>query len=140
MQHNRHLLAAAWLATAREDLRVATLLMDESPSSAAFHAQQAAEKAVKAACVAAIDDAQRTHVINFLLDELAANGTAIDGAVRDAARTLERYYAPTRYPDALGGIEPSRIYTASDARSAIDLAHTVLAFAMRVIDSSTFEA
>jgi len=133
MQPNRGALAAEWRATAEEDLRVATLLADESPSTAAFHAQQAAEKAVKAACVMLVDDAPRTHVINFLLDELAENGTVIDDDVRDAARILERYYAPTRYPDALGGISPSRIYTSTDAADAIARARVVFAFAARVI-------
>lgn len=132
MQQNRAALAAAWRATAEEDLRVATLLANESPSTAAFHAQQAAEKAVKAACVMLIDDTPRTHVINFLLDELAENGRPIDDDVRDAARVLERYYAPTRYPDALGGISPNRIYTGADAADAIARARIVLTFAARV--------
>ena len=133
MQSDRFGLAGEWYAAAAEDARVAELLAEESPSAAAFHAQQAAEKALKAACVALGDDAPRTHVINHLLDELTVNGAVIADDVRDAARILERYYAPTRYPDALGGIDPNRIYGAEDARDAISRARTVLHFADALI-------
>ncbi len=115
MQPDQTVLAAQWRATAAEDLRVAVLLVDESPSAAAFHAQQAAEKALKAACVIAIDDSPRTHVITHLLDELSNNEEIVGKEIFDAAAVLDRYYAPTRYPDALGGIDPNRIFTAADA-------------------------
>lgn len=128
MQPEAAALAGAWRDTATEDQRIATLLVDESPSIAAFHAQQAAEKALKAACVFLIEDAPRTHVVNDLLDELVANGIDVDETVRDAARLLERYYAPTRYPDALGGINPNRVFTARDAREAVLQANVVFAF------------
>ncbi len=133
MQPDRIVLAREWRSAAAEDLRVAGLLRDESPSAAAFHAQQAAEKALKAACIVAIDEAPRTHVINHLLDELGTNGHVPDDRVRDAARVLERYYAPTRYPDALGGIDPNRVFVARDAAQAIDEATAVIAFADAIV-------
>ncbi len=133
MQPDRRVLAGEWRSAAAEDLRVARLLREESPSTAAFHAQQAAEKALKAACIAAIDEAPRTHVINHLLDELAANGHAPDARVRDAARMLERFYAPTRYPDALGGIDPNKVYVERDAAQAIDEAAIVMAFVDAIV-------
>ncbi|MDQ2679447.1 MAG: HEPN domain-containing protein [Candidatus Eremiobacteraeota bacterium] len=132
MQPDRQVLAAQWRATAAEDLRVAGLLATESPSAAAFHAQQAAEKALKAACVIAVDDSPRTHVITHLLDELSKNGRNIPDDVRDAGRVLDRYYAPTRYPDALGGIDPNRVYTATDAHAAVAFAEAVLAFSDKI--------
>ncbi len=134
MQPDRSVLAAQWRSAAVEDLRVAMLLADESPSAAAFHAQQSAEKALKAACVAAIDDTPRTHVVTHLIDELVRNGESAEHAVRDAARILDRYYAPTRYHDALGGIDPNRIFTAADAHDAIDRAKRVLGFADRIVE------
>lgn len=128
MQPDR-LLAREWRSAAAEDLRVAKLLRTESPSTAAFHSQQAAEKALTAACIVAIDEAPRTHVVNHLLDELAANGHEPTQGVREAARILERFYAPTRYPDALGGIDPNKVYVANDASQAITEAEIVIAFA-----------
>jgi len=143
MQPDRRILAREWRSAAAEDLRVAKLLRDESPSTAAFHSQQAAEKALTAACIVAIDEAPpltaacivaideapRTHVVNHLLDELAANGHEPTQGVREAARILERFYAPTRYPDALGGIDPNKVYVANDASQAITEAEIVIAFA-----------
>ena len=129
MQPDRRILAREWRSAAAEDLRVAKLLRDESPSTAAFHSQQAVEKALTAACIVAIDEAPRTHVVNHLLDELAANGHEPTQGVREAARILERFYAPTRYPDALGGIDPNKVYVANDASQAITEAEIVIAFA-----------
>lgn len=129
MQPDRRILAREWRSAAAEDLRVAKLLRTESPSTAAFHSQQAAEKALTAACIVAIDEAPRTHVVNHLLDELAANGHEPTQGVREAARILERFYAPTRYPDALGGIDPNKVYVANDASQAITEAEIVIAFA-----------
>ena len=129
MQPDRRILAREWRSAAAEDLRVAKLLRDESPSTAAFHSQQAVAKALKNACIVAIDEAPRTHVVNHLLDELAANGHEPTQGVREAARILERFYAPTRYPDALGGIDPNKVYVANDASQAITEAEIVIAFA-----------
>jgi HEPN domain-containing protein len=129
MQPDRRILAREWRSAAAEDLRVAKLLRDESPSTAAFHSQQSVEKALTAACIVAIDEAPRTHVVNHLLDELAANGHEPTQGVREAARILERFYAPTRYPDALGGIDPNKVYVANDASQAITEAEIVIAFA-----------
>lgn len=134
MQSDNAKLAREWRATAREDLRVAQLLAEESPSIAAFHAQQAAEKALRAACIAFIDDAPRTHVVNHLLDELVENGILVEDDVRDAGRLLERYHAPTRYPDALGGIDPNRIFGSADASGAVTAANVVMRFADQILE------
>lgn len=128
MQPDRRLAAAQWRNAAAEDLRVSQLLASESPSIAAFHAQQAAEKALKAAAVAIADDLPRTHVLNDLADELAREGHEIPDLIRQHLRVLERLYAPTRYPDALGGIDPNRVFVSGDAVDAASRAVTVLAF------------
>ena len=49
------------------------------------------------------------------------------------ARLLERFYAPTRYPDALGGIDPNRIFVAHDARQVVEALALVVAFVDEVI-------
>jgi HEPN domain-containing protein len=126
MQPDRPLLACEWRSAAAEDLRVAKLLRDESPSTAAFHSQQAAEKALKAACIVAIDEAPRTHVVNHLFDELAVNGHEPTQGVRHAARSPERFYAPT---------DPNKVYVASDAAQAITEAEIVIAFADVIVAS-----
>ena len=133
MQPDKFTLAAEWRATARENGRIATMLIDESPATAAFLAQQSAERALKAACIVVGEDAPRTHVVNHLLDELALSGIEFDDDVRNAARLLERFYAPTRYPDALGGIDPNRVFVASDARQAVEALTLVVDFVDKLI-------
>lgn len=62
-------LATEWLRWASADLRVAKLTADEriAPQIAAFHAQQAAEKALKALLVQKQIDFPRTHSIGVRL-------------------------------------------------------------------------
>lgn len=134
MQPDRHVAAGQWRLAAAEDLRVAKLLEHESPSTAAFHAQQAAEKGLKAAAIVVSDDLPRTHVLNDLADELEREGCAITAALRHDLRVLERLYAPTRYPDALGGIDPNRVFVAADATDAIARSTAVLEFVDLVLD------
>ena len=49
--------------------------------------------------------------------------------VRKAAHFLDRFHASTRCPDALGGIDPKKVYVASDASQVITEAEIVIAFA-----------
>ncbi|GAC1520398.1 MAG: hypothetical protein NVS2B3_16800 [Vulcanimicrobiaceae bacterium] len=104
MQPDRAHAAAQCRSAAAEDLRVARLLQTESPSTAAFHAQQAAEKGLNAVAIAVADDLPRTHVPGDLADEVAREGHEAGPAVRSHLRVLERLYAPTRYPDALDAV------------------------------------
>ena len=100
MQSDRRVVADAWLTAAARDQRAAERLRDLEPSLACFHAQQSAEKALKAATVVASGDVQRSHSLVRALGELTAAGTSIPEAILQACRILERYYASTRYPDA----------------------------------------
>ncbi len=102
MQPERKAAARGLRESANQDVRIAKLLAENEPNAACFHAQQAGEKAPKAALVFAIDDIARTHVLTLLLDELRAAGHPASEAVLAAARVLDRYYIPTRYPDAVG--------------------------------------
>jgi len=105
---------------------------------ACFHAQQAAEKSLKGAAVAAIDDIARTHVLTALLDDLRDAGVAVDDDVSAAARVLDRYYAPTRYPDAVGDIDPARLFAFADASAAVAYADTVMRFSDALV-AATFD-
>ena len=63
-------LVAEWIRRARSDLIVAGLTEDEriAPEILVFHAQQAAEKALKALLVLRQIEFPRTHDIGLLLD------------------------------------------------------------------------
>jgi HEPN domain-containing protein len=45
-----------------------------------------------------------------------------------ASKSLDKYYIPTRYPDALPGIIPSEAFDKDDAEKAISLAEKIINF------------
>ena len=67
----RRALARRWLSRARTDLALATVVLEKGPDMDAwaccFHAQQAAEKALKAALVARWTEPPYTHDLGALV-------------------------------------------------------------------------
>lgn len=88
---------AEWWAKAEIDRRAAEVLAatDIPAEAAAFHAQQWAEKALKAVLVARGEDPPRTHDLPVLLERA---GGAEDDALTSAAHRLLPYAVLTRYP------------------------------------------
>jgi len=72
MQRDRFVAASTWLGNAQVDLEVATEISGRYPSRACFHAQQAAELALKALLIALTDDHPRSHIGDVLIRELQA--------------------------------------------------------------------
>lgn len=69
LARDRRLVASRWLAVGTEDLRVARLCIDAaepSPSAAAYHCQQAAEKLLKGLLVLADVPFTKTHDLERL--------------------------------------------------------------------------
>lgn len=92
--------AARWLDYAGQDLRLAELALGEKLwNQACFHAQQGAEKALKARLAARGDFIPRTHKIADLLRLLGREDIPDDLTTR--LYRLDRFYLPARYPDAL---------------------------------------
>jgi HEPN domain-containing protein len=88
-----------------------------------FHAQQCAEKAIKAWLE------QQEHVIprtHRMADLLALLPPALLEGMADGLRLLDRFYIPTRYPDALPGEGLDGLPTQDDAQEALDLARRAL--------------
>jgi len=114
----------AWLQRARSDLqigRVALRARGVLPADICFHAQQCAEKALKALLLQHEIAFPKTHTIEVLLDLLKIKGMDIPDEV-DEAFELSDYAVQTRYP---GEWEP---VTQADARHAIERAALVLAW------------
>lgn len=114
----------AWLQRARSDLqlgRAALSTQGVMPEDACFHAQQCAEKALKALLLHLGIAFTKTHAIEVLLDLLKSQGVDIPNGV-DEAFELSDYAVQTRYP---GEWEP---VTKAEARRAIDRAGLVLAW------------
>lgn len=89
-----------WLAKAEEDLFVSGVILEAEMASygtAGFHAQQAAEKALKALLVRHQVEFRRTHELQELL-ALAEPVAAGIHARLAAAETLTTYAVDARYP------------------------------------------
>lgn len=136
MQRDRFVVARTWLRTAERDLRLARAALDIEPSLGAFHAQQAAEKALKALLVATTDDHERTHTAGRLVRELRAADPSIPEAVERDATALDLFYLSSRYPDTVGDEDPGDVIARPDAALAVERAERVLAFIRaRLIDT-----
>jgi HEPN domain-containing protein len=88
-------------------------------------AEQAAQVALKAFIIAH----KRRHVWEHSVQELARLCSQYDkdfGEMVEAGKILDRYYIPTRYPDALASpAVPYKTYTEKDAVEALGLAEKI---------------
>ena len=124
-----------WLAEARAELRAARdLLKGQHWSWCCFTCQQASEKALKAASEH-FRAPQFGHNLNLLVQAVATH-TSVPARVAQACARLNRYYIPTRYPDAFDRGAPADQFFEADARQALDDAEEVQRFAEGVIGSS----
>jgi HEPN domain-containing protein len=112
-------LVRQWLAKAEEDLGVAEYLVSENTeyfSAAGFHAQQAAEKFLKAVLVHHQIEFPKTHDLAGLLDLISRSDPDLALALGDVIG-LNIYAVEARYP----GDSPE--ISASDAQTALSLAN-----------------
>ena len=100
MKHDEPADPLAWLSRAKSNLmlaekggRIKSVFLEDL----CINAQQAAEKALKAACLAREIDFPRTHSIVFLMDMLESKGVKIPENVR-TADILTQYAVESRYP------------------------------------------
>ena len=120
--------ASKWLVLAREDLEVAGITLREAIfNQTCFHAQQAAEKALKGFLAANDRAVPKTHVLGQLAVECTTIESDFQTLKADWLR-LDRYYIPTRYPDALPGSLPEGLPDAKDAELALDAARRIFDF------------
>jgi HEPN domain-containing protein len=118
--------ARSWLAFAREDLALAEAALEKGIfNQVCFHAQQGVEKALKGFLRSRQRSIPRTHA----LGELVALCRGLDDSfhrLEDTCVKLDRYYIPTRYPDALPGMVPEGLPTRQDAEEAVALLREAL--------------
>jgi len=103
--------------------------------SVAFHAQQAVEKAIKAALVLEGKAAPRTHDLDDLRNRLPA-GWRIKSTHRDLSR-LTQYAVEARYPD---DVPPIKLQSSASLRQAQTIYRSIRGeFESRGLDLSTLE-
>jgi HEPN domain-containing protein len=116
-----------WLSQARGELAAARhLLAGGHWAWCCFTCQQAAEKALKAG-LEHFRDGRMGHNLNDLRQGLEAHVT-VPLAVQEACARLNRYYIPTRYPDAFPSGAPVAQFLEADATSALADAEEVTQF------------
>jgi HEPN domain-containing protein len=121
--------SVAWLALARRDLDSAKRLLAGDPpyrDTAAYHCQQAAEKALKCFLTVTGTPFPKTHDLTALV-ALTAAADARSGRWDEAAIVLTPYATLYRYPDAFP--EPGD----EDLREAVELAEDLLGDVERLV-------
>jgi len=109
------------------------LLADGVFSYAAFFAEQAAQKSLKAFLLARGARLVTIHSVGELAREAAARDQRF-AALVNAARRLDRHYLTSRYPDALPEpAVPAEAYVREDAEEALDAARCIAGLAGEVI-------
>lgn len=117
-----------WIKRAEDDLKaVESLLEDELYALACFHAQQCAEKALKAFLLKKDDTIPKIHALPELLDRCAKHDKEF-AQFREIAEGLDKFYQPTRYPDAVAGMLPKGWPGKREVEKAQDDASAVLEF------------
>ena len=117
-------LVLEWLGKADDDLRLGDMALAARPAvawGAAFHAQQAAEKLLKAYLTSYGVDFEKVHSIDYLLDLCVTLHSEAE-SLRATATALTDYAVEPRYP------LPRRDPTEAEAREALLVARQVRAF------------
>ena len=119
--------AEDWLRYAKSDLELARIEKPEGVllENLCFHAQQAAEKTLKAVLIFLEIDFPRTHNIRTLLD-LLPEGVDVPQEVEESA-ILTDYAVESRYPRSSEPVDDE------EYRQVIGLAKTVVSWAEKLI-------
>jgi HEPN domain-containing protein len=106
--------AQLWLRQAQDDFQAASMLHQGGQAAqACFLAQQVGEKALKA-----------------LLRELGGQNHEL---WQREARLLDKLYAPTLYPDALGDEAPVDVFGPEDGAAALGAAERLMSWARQAL-------
>jgi HEPN domain-containing protein len=123
--------AGRWLAAAWEDLAASRhMAAGGFHAAACFHAQQAAEKAVKAVHFARGARAVLGHSVRKLIAALPSSPLA---DFLSSARELDLLYIPARYPNGLQDGTPGEAFGVEQSSRAIEQAATIIEAAAREI-------
>lgn len=116
-----------WLAQAKRDLNHAVHACEDNDFEwSCFSAQQGAEKAVKAVFLY-LHGESWGHSVFALLKALSEQ-IEVAAPLIEAAKTLDKHYIPTRYPNGFDSGVPGEYYTEKEAQEAIENARRIITF------------
>ena len=120
-----------WLRFAEEDLQMAQLAASQKIyNQVCFHSQESVEKALKALLVEQGQSPPRTHRLGDLLTLLDNEPFTSNLEIQ----LLDRFYIPTRYPDALPGSLPEGLPGKKDAEEAYATARDTLSIIKGLVE------
>ena len=129
--------ALRWLQAARDDIKSAGILRDSAQyAHCCFHAQQAAEKALKS-ILYLFDRDPWGHSASKLLGDLQEEGLIVEAeksSLHAHALVLDRFYVLTRYPNGLPDLSPDEAYSIADADGAVQYAEEFVSLAKKKAD------
>lgn len=102
---------------------------------ACFKAQQAAEIAIKA-FITCMGKIIKSHSTVDLLAVIAGFGVNVPEKIMKCARKLDKFYIPTRYPDAIGLGSPYESYDAEEFKVALKCSEQILALVKKEIKNA----
>lgn len=119
---------ANWLYYAEEDFQSARIMLKEHIyNKVCYFAQQTVEKILKAYLLHNHRDIIKTHKLVDLLEGIIKfDENYVD--FQSEVVLLDRYYMPTRYPDALVGSLPEGLPSENQSREAMEIAEKILEF------------
>ena len=122
-----------WVKSAELDLKTAKSLSEKAEFSApvAFHSQQAAEKSLKAIILEKKLLISRVHDLR----KLAKEADITQDNILDKLKYLNRFYNPTRYPDAIAGSLEEGLPTSKQAKEALKDAKEVVEFVKKQLEN-----
>ena len=136
MKQNPEIAARSWLGQARRELGSCSgLLQGGYFEQVCFHAQQAAEKALKA--LAYLGGARQVmgHSCLHLINQLEENHPPL-AALRDSACLLDQVYISSRYPIDDMQVAPYELFPGSQAEDLMARAREIVDAAARIIEQA----
>ncbi|MHA1636774.1 MAG: HEPN domain-containing protein [Candidatus Thorarchaeota archaeon] len=128
--------AHRWLTQAEDELNDAKFLFENKRYYLVLYlCQQAAEKALKAFLIAKGETHLITHSVRDLLEFAIEIDKSLD--VLKAAKRLDDYYIPTRYPNGLPGGIPSRYFDdPQETQAALTMSESVVVMVRKFLNTT----
>ena len=121
-----------WLAFAEEDLKMAELALKEKIyTQTCFHSQQCVEKVIKGYIEYQGSVPPKTHKLADLVQFIPGDSPFEN--IKKELVLLDRFYIPTRYPDAIPGSTSEGLPDEKDARSAFEIAKRAFTVARKIV-------
>ena len=121
-----------WLKSAKKTLEASYSDLERGYYNwACFKAQQAAKLAVKA-LLHGLGLPAYGHSISRLLTNIKSKGLSVPDGIIRFAKTLDKLYVPTRYPNAWAEGAPHEYYTREDAENAIRCTKNIIMWVEKI--------